>query len=401
MGFHKRFILGLVGLVLVTACRQGPSENVRGKTAILSEADPGAQSPGTGDATGTDGTVDGKIDAGQQAVIVDSGNVPPLKLMAEADQADLPAGFIDDIFAIHKIEAGKTILFGKSKQSWLLDEAKDGSLVKLSVDISAPAGVTLYALENKNFWLIGKNSIAFPSTVPSTDPGQLTLINLTPDLLKDPAANVRVLFAGPQRLILATDKRANIVVLDGDKARVVALDIPKMGDVPLPISSAGLMAGADQYWFLAKDRLMLLRKGSEGQWRWFISKFKFDAKGTPPESLPDSVAMQIEAKDDKSVSYLGRTFQLMAGKLYEQNPIKLSIDGAPNPALDPEFVNQVQPLLKSACTPCHAGYEEFATVKDKAATYKQMIVDGTMPKDKVLTPAEIKILSDYLSKLIL
>ncbi len=372
--------LSLVLLCLqVIACRQSSSENIRGKTQqpALNEGSPSAQEgpvSGSGDATAGQGSE--TMSTNQQAVIVDSGNIPPLKLMAEADQSALPAGFMEDIFAIHKLSDTKTLLYGKSKQSWLLDEGKAGVLTKLSVDISPPADTKLYVMEDKKFWLIGKSSVAFPSATPSVDPGQLTLINLTPELLKDPANTNRILFAGPGRLIIANEKRANIIALDGDKARVIALDFPKLGDVPLTVSTAGLMDGADAYWFLSIDRLLLLRKGSEGQWRWFISKFKLDAQGVPPDAVLDQVAMLIKQGEDKGVTFIGRTYELNAGKLYEQNPIKLSVDGAATPPVDPAFVSNIQPLLTSACTPCHAGYEEFATVKAKAAVFRQMIADG-------------------------
>jgi|GEM_PF-2625979 len=394
--------LGLLFLQVI-ACRQSSSENIRGKNQqpALNEGGPSAQEgsiDSSGDATVGKGS--DTVSSNQQAVVVDSGTIPPLKLMAEADQTALPVGFMEDIFAIHKISDTKTLLYGKSKQSWLLDDGKQGVLTKLSVDISPPTETKLYVLEDKKFWLIGKSSVAFPSATPSVDPGQITLINLTPELLKDPANTNRILFAGPARLIIANEKRANIIALDGDKARVIALDFPKTGDVPLPVSTAGLMEGADAYWFLSTDRILLLRKGSDSQWRWYISKFKLDAQGVPPDAILDQVAMLIKQGEDKGVTFIGRTFELNAGKLYEQNPIKLSIDGAVNPPPDPAFVNTIQPLLTSACTPCHAGYEEFGTVKAKATVYRQMIADGTMPRGTALTPEQIKLLTDYLTTLI-
>jgi len=379
-------------LLLLTACRSGSSESMRGKAHI--NAVPAA--PDEQDGNDEDAIIQA-ADPNQAPVIFDSNAVQPLKLVAEADQSALPPGFFEDIFAIHKIDENRSILFGQSKQSWLLDESKEGALIRLTIDFTPPTENRLYVLENKNFWLIGKNSVAFPSTVPSQDPGQLTLINLAPELLKDGETPARVLYAGPQRLMLANEKRANILVLDGDKARVIALDFPKMGNAPLPILAAGLMQGAESFWFLSPERLLLLKKNPDGRWRWVVSKFKVDI-GT--QAGASQLAMVLEAKDDKAFAYLGRTFELAGGKLFEQNPIKLSLDIKADPSLDPLFINDIQPLLKTYCTPCHAGYEEFASVKAKAASYHQLIADGSMPKNMALTAEQIKTLTDYMTKVL-
>jgi hypothetical protein len=186
-------------------------------------------------------------DPSQAPVIFDKNTTQPLTLGFAADPSGLPARTIEDIFAVHKIAEGKTLLFGKSKQGWLLDESQGGLLTRLSLDVVPPGDAQLYVMEDDNFWLLGKNSLGFPSTKAAKDSAQVTMINITPDLLKDAGSRPRVLYVGPERMILATDKRANIVVLEGDKARVVALDFPKMGAIPVPIRSAGIMKGSKQH----------------------------------------------------------------------------------------------------------------------------------------------------------
>jgi hypothetical protein len=393
MDFITKSTVGCA-LLLITACRPASSESMRGKAHIT--AVPAASDEKNG--KDEDAIVEA-ADPNQAPVIFDNDGLQPLKLAAEADQSALPPGFFQDIFAIHKIDAKRSIFFGQSKQSWLLDEGKEGALTRLTMDITLPIENRLYVLENQNFWLIGKNSLAFPSTVPSNEPGQLTLINLAPELLKDTETAPRILYAGPQRLILANEKRANIIVLDGDKARVIALDFPKVDNLPLPILAAGLMQGAESFWFLSPERLLLLKKNPDGRWRWVISKFKVDI-GNRPVDVASQVAMVLEGKDNEAFSYLGRTFELAGGKLFEQNPIKLSLDSKTDPSLDPIFISDIQPLLKTYCTPCHAGYEEFSSVKAKAANYQQLIADGSMPKNMALTAEQIKTLSDYMSKVL-
>ncbi|MDQ3230559.1 MAG: hypothetical protein M3Q07_01970 [Pseudobdellovibrionaceae bacterium] len=385
----RRTLCGV--LLLISACRSG-TESMRGKAhinAVPVKPDEPIENSENAEIQ--------PADPNQAPIVFDNSSVEPLTLAAEADQSGLPAGFFDEIFAVHKVDGNRTILFGKNKQSWLLDESKQGLLTRLTLDITPPTGTSLYVLENRNFWIIGKSSVAFPSTVPSKDPGQLTLINLAPDLLKDSAEAPRVLYAGPQRLILANEKRANIVILEGDKARLIALDFPKMGNTPLPIVAAGLMEGTEAFWFLSAERLLLLKKNEEGRWRWVISKFKVDG-GAMPALDASHVAMVLSASTDRSFSYVGRTFEMVGGKLFEQNPIKLSVDIKADPAMDPLFIQGVQPLLKNYCSPCHAGYEEFATLKPKAAAYRRLIADGSMPSNLALTAAQIKTLTDYMTK---
>jgi hypothetical protein len=384
----------LWGAILLTTACGSSHETMRGKAHIhVQPMAPEDEKDESEDA------IIQAADPNQAPVVFDKNAMQPLMLTAEADQSGLPAGLIDDIFAIHKIDDGKTLLFGKSKQAWLLDESKEGLLTRLTLDITPPGDATLYVLENNNFWLLGKNSLGFPSTSPSKDPTQVTMINLAPDLLKDANNPPKVLYAGPQRMILATEMRANIVLLDGDKARVIALDLPKMGAMPVPIRGAGIMKGAESFWFLSNDFLLLLKKNDENRWRWVISPFQVKTEAQNPEGTPQ-FAMMLEAQNDRSFAFVGRTFEFTSGRLYEQKPLKLSVDIKADPALDPLFTGTIQPMLTSYCAPCHSGYEDFINVKAKAAVYHQVIADGSMPKNMALQPEQIKTLTDYLTKVI-
>ncbi|WP_141732932.1 hypothetical protein [Oligoflexus tunisiensis] len=390
MDFFKRRALWCA--LLVTACGPG-QETVRGRAHLYVQP----AVPQDEEVT-TEDTIIMSSDP-NQAVVFDGNVIPSLSLAAEVDQSTLPAGWMQDIFAIHKIDANRTLVFGKSKQTWLLDETQGGVLSRLSLDLSPPEGERLYVLENQNFWLVGRNNLGFPSTL-SQNPSQLTLVNIVPDLMKDPANPPRVLYAGPQRMILASEKRTNIVLLDGDRARVIALDFPKMRDgTPVPIASAGLMQDEEAFWFLAPEYLLLLRKAGEDRWRWVISSFRVDIAGVLRED-PTDLAMLVSAEADGGFAYVGRTFELMAGKIFEQNPLKLSVDINADPALDPYFINTVQPLLKTYCTPCHVGAETFPSVKASAAAFAQSIANGSMPKNMALTREQIKTLTDYLNRVV-
>lgn len=382
-------------LLLMTACGGG-EESMRGKAHLYVQP----LSPDDKKKDESEDAIIQPADPNQAPVIFDKTAMQPLTLGFAADQSGLPSGLIDDVFAVHKIAEGRTLLFGKSKQGWLLDESQGGLLTRLTLDVVPPGDAQLFVMEDNNFWLLGKNSLGFPSQAAAAkDSDQVTMINIAPDLLKDEANPPRVLYAGPQRMILATGKRANIVVLDGDKARVIALDFPKMGAMPVPIRSAGIMKGAESFWFLSQDYLLLLKKSDDKRWRWVISPFQVKTEAAISQS-PSHVAMMLEAQDDRSFALVGRTFEFANGRLYDQNPLTLRVDIKADPALDPVFMNTIQPMLKTYCTPCHTGYEDFINVKARAADYHRVIADGSMPKNMALQPELIKTLTDYLTTVI-
>jgi hypothetical protein len=389
MDFIKSRKLGCA-LLLMTACGGG-EESMRGKAHLymqpLSPEDKKEES---------ENAIIQPADPNQAPVIFDKNATQPLTLGFAADPSGLPAGLMDDIFAVHKVAEDKILMFGKSKQGWLLDESQGGLLTRLALDVVPPGDAQLYVMEDNNFWLLGKDSLGFPSKEAAKDSAQVTMINIAPDLLKEAGPRPRVLYAGPERMILATEKRANIVVLDGDKARVIALDFPKMGAVPVPIRSAGIMKGGESFWFLSQDYVLLLKKNDDKRWRWVISPFQVKA-AAPNAQSPSHVAMMLEAQDDRSFALLGRTLEFSGGRLYDQNPLTLRVDIKADPALDPVFINTIQPMLTTYCAPCHSGYEDFINVKAKASVYRSMIADGSMPKNMALQPEQIKILTDYLS----
>ena len=119
----------------------------------------------------------------------------------------------------------------------------------------------------------------------------------------------------------------------------------------------------------------------------------------PPDAKLNAVAMILSRNEDNSFNYVGRTFELADNRLYEQNPLKLSLVASPSEIIDPIFLSDIQPILKSSCTPCHAGYEGFSLVKSKAKDFKSKIADGSMPKETTLTQDQIKTLTEYLIKL--
>lgn len=310
----------------------------------------------------------------QVAVITDGNDIPPLKVGSEVDVSAMPAGFLDDISHISKISPTKILLYSKSGFSWLLNEEKQGVLSKLQSGVSLPTGTRMYMQEGQHFWLFGASSIAFPASKPSEDIGQIALLNITPELMKDPEH--KLLFAGPNTLILGTAAKANIVLREGDKIRSLVLDLPKQNGQPVTITAAGQGEGQDLFWFLTAEQLLLLKKNEGGQYIWRVAKFKVDpgVAGTPGQ-----VAMMIATQGEKDISFLGRTFILNAGKLYEKDTLKLSPPDEKAAAIEQAFLADVQPLLKNNCVSCHPGYDAQQTAMDKAAAYKTHLMNKTMP----------------------
>lgn len=219
MKITGRLLLGLSALLLAHCAQKARTEDQRG-LAIKNIND----SIGSGDAIVEEPLKD------DQAVITDSGDLPPLKVGSEVDISAMPQGFLDDISQISKISAGKTLLYSKSGYSWLLDEEKLGVLSKLQSSVGVPAGTRMYVQEGQHFWLFGTSSIAFPASKPSEELGQVTLLNITPELMKDPEH--KVLFVGPNNLILGNATKANVLTRDGDKIRALNLDLPKQNGQP-------------------------------------------------------------------------------------------------------------------------------------------------------------------------
>jgi hypothetical protein len=69
-------------------------------------------------------------------------------------------------------------------------------------------------------------------------------------------------------------------------------------------------------------------------------------------------------------------------------------DNAKNDAYTPtcvgtkSFANDVFPLIQSKCWRCHNNMDNYAEVQILAASMKDMVISGIMPKDDKLTNAQ-------------
>ncbi|MDQ3231115.1 MAG: hypothetical protein M3Q07_04780 [Pseudobdellovibrionaceae bacterium] len=378
-----RLLLGLCTL-FGAHCSKVKNENQRGL------AGKNIESVGNGDAV-----VEDAANPDGQAVVTDGSDLPPLKVGSEVDVSAMPEGFLDDISHISKISPTRTLLYSKSGFSWLMDEEKLGVLSKLQTNVSIPAGSRMFVQEGQHFWLFGASSIAFPSSKASEDLGQVSLLNVTPELLKDPQH--KVLYVGPNSVILGSEAKANILIRDGDKVRAINLDLPKQSGQVVTVTAAGQAEGADAFWFLTNEQLLLLKRGQGGQFQWRVAKFKVDpgVAGTPGQ-----VAMLLAAPNEKEITFLGRTFVLNAGKLYEKEALKLSLPDEKAAAIAQNFVTNVQPLLKNNCVGCHPGYDTQQSATDKAAAYKTHLMNKTMPPaPNALSDADTKIILDWYASI--
>jgi hypothetical protein len=330
-----------------------------------------------------------------QAVITDGSDIPPLKITSEVDVSAMPEGFLSDISHMSKISPTKTLLYSKSGFSWMLDEEKLGVLVKLQSGVTAPSGTQMFVQEGQHFWLFGASSIAFPASKQAEDLGQVTLLNITPELLKDPQH--KILFVGPNSLILGTESKANILTRDGDKVRSLNLDLPKQSGQTVVITAAGQGEGEDLFWFLTAEQLLLLKRGNNNQWNWRVAKFKVDPGVA---GIPGQVAMML-AQGEKEVAFMGRTFVLNAGKLYEKDALKLSVPDEKAAAIAQNFTTNVQPILKNNCVSCHPDYDTQSMAMDKAAAYKTHLMNKTMPPapNPPLSDADTKIVLDWYASI--
>jgi hypothetical protein len=381
-----RILLLSLGSLLVTQCSKVKNDDQRG---LASQAI--ADGVGSGDAVGEDSTIiDGK------AVITDAGDLPPLSVAAEVDVSAMPEGFLEDISHISKISPTKTLIYSKIGFSWLLDEERQGLLTKLQSNVTVPTGTRMFMQEGQHFWLYSATSIAFPSSVPSEALGQVTLLNITPELLADP--NHKLLFVGPNSVILGNDSKANILTRDGDKVRALNLDLPKQGGQPVAVTAAGQGDSPDLFWFLTADQLLLLKRNPGNQWVWRVAKFKVDPgiAGTPGQ-----VAMLLASPGEKEVTFVGRTFVLNAGKLFEKDALKFSLPDEKAAAIEQTFLAGVQPLIKNNCIACHPGFDAQAVAMEKAAAIKTHLMNKTMPPPPgtPLSDADTKTILDWFASI--
>jgi hypothetical protein len=366
-------------------CSKAKTEDQRGLAGKII-----AENPGEADAV-----VEDMPKPGTDAVISNGNDIPPLKVGSEVDVSALPPGFLDDINQISKISPTRTLLYSKSNIAWLLDEEKMGVLTKMQSAVTAPSGTRLYVQEGQHFWLFGATSIAFPASKQSEELGQVTLLNITPELMKDPQH--KVLFVGPDSIILGTEGKANILTREGDKVRSLNLDLPKQSGQTVAVTAAGQGESQDLFWFLTAEQLLLLKRSENNQWNWRVAKFKVDpgVAGTPGQ-----VAMML-SQGEKEVAFMGRTFVFNAGKLYEKDALKLTVPDEKAAAIAQEFTTKVAPILKNNCISCHPGYDTQAVATDKAAAYKTHLMNKTMPPapNAPVSDADTKIILDWYASI--
>jgi hypothetical protein len=382
----KSLLFGLCA-ILGVHCSKVKNEDQRGLTAKVINESIGQSNDAVLEETPKDP---------DQAVITDGSEIPPLKVTAEVDVSAMPEGFLNDISHISKISPSKTLLYSKSGFSWLLDEEKLGMLTKLQSAVSVPSGTQIFVQEGQHFWLFGASSIAFPASNQSEELGQLTLLNITPEILKDPQH--KVLYVGPNTVILANETKANILTRDGDKVRSLNLDLPKQSGQVVSVTSAGQGEGQELFWFLTAEKLLLLKRGEGNQWNWRVAKFKVDPGVA---DLPGQVAMMLAPQGEKEVNFMGRTFVLNGGKLFEKDALKLSVPDEKAAAIAQNFMANVQPILKNNCIGCHPGYDAQDVAMDKAAAYKTHLMNKTMPPapNAPLSDADTKIILDWYASI--
>jgi hypothetical protein len=361
--------------ILSVQCSKVRTEDQRGLAGNLGEGE---------------AVVDGMPNTGTEDVFTNGTDIPPLKVASEVDVTALPPGFLDDIHQISKVSPTKTLLYSKSNIAWMLDGEKMGVLTKMQSAVTAPSGTRMYVQEGQHFWLFGTESIAFPASKQSEDLGQVTLLNITPELIKDPQHVV--LFVGPNSIIIGTEGKANILIREGDKVRTMDFNLPKQGGQTVVVTAAGQGEGQDLFWFLTAEQLLLLKRDEGNKWKWRAAKFKVDpgVAGTPGQ-----VAMMLSTQGAKDVAFVGHIFVLNAGKLYEKDALKLSMPDGKAATIAQEFSTKVAPILKKDCASCHPGYDSQAMAIDKAAAYKTHLMNKTMP------PAPKAPLSDADTKIIL
>lgn len=383
----KLFTLAWIifGLTLASACSPEAEENDRRdsmREAALGQKNADVVSEEGSNVEEVDAVID---DQPLEAVILDVQPPAAVPFGNELNLAGLPEDFLAGLRGVAKIAAGKILLYGNDNVSWLLSEG--GSLLEvLTSEIIPPAGSRQYVMEDGNFWLMGESTLAFPSPPANgqEQQGQISIVNITPELMQNPEQEFRTLHVSPSTVMLSRGLRLNIVIRREGRARFIYLDYPSRVSESNPVRLAGEGVQDNEFWFLTDDSLLILRRGSDERWRWLISDFQLDATGGVAHGSLNGAALMVDASDENDIKFVGNKLYWSAERLYAPSELNLSIISS---ALVATFNSDVQPLLQGNCVGCHGNYDQIGIVRANAANFKAMIENDVMPPDAPLVGA--------------
>lgn len=392
----KSITWACLGLSFLGACSQQRDENRRGlrQTVIIERQVPSS----------TDAEAKPVVQESPQSSeviddrpIVTSEKILLLRLNAEADTSALGTEFPGELVSVQQVSPSKTMFYAKNNISYLAEDAGKGQLSKLTTPFIFSQESNLFVLENERFWLLDAGSIAFPASTPAGQLGQVTLYTIIPELMKNPEIKPRLLFVGPRQLILTHQNRANIVLLEGDKARVLSFDFPTPANAPLEVLYAGLGTTDSLYWFATAERLMVLKKSERGDWSWVLSPFRIELP--PTQASSGQLSMMLELSGEKDVVYVGRPLLVADGKIYTSEALNLTLPDPQAEVISANFTATVKPILTNFCVGCHEGYDTEAMARLKAAAYKSHVTNKTMPPNAPLSDADSKIILDWYASI--
>ena len=391
-------ILSLAAILTLSSCSQKEEErSYRGERVSVNREENSPGSVKDGDAiVQTSNRPTSEVLVDRPVVTAEKQLV--LSLQAEVDLSALTPNLFDGLLAVHQIEGGKSVMFGKNSLSWQFDSTQAGRLKPLSSDFLFSKDSVVYVMDSGRFWLFEAGNIAFPSSQSSGTQGQVTLFNIVPELLKNPDVKPKTLFVGPRHVILAEGKRANIVVLDGDKANVISFDFPTQvgASVTPDIKYAGLGSTDNLYWFASSDQLFVLKKNAQGSYSWVVTPFRIDTTG---DLAAAKLSMVLELKGEKEFVYVGQPLLYTGNKIYAVNSLKLTVPTAQEAAVTAAFTAQVMPLLTNNCVKCHEGYNTEESARLKSVGFKTHLMNKTMPPGAPLSDADTKVILDWYASI--
>lgn len=236
-----------------------------------------------------------------------------LELLEPKNSEQVSAEFYSNIQIVSKIAEDKIIMVGKDGRSWIYRTGDDASLEALEPVTTPPSG-QLYTMPDGKFWIVSPDAIGRRKVDDqTTDPTTVRAQSFPTSVLPGDKTKLRVLYAGPEDLILHLDTHVVVLSVQGTQIVNNPFSVAAMSPkLDAPITAAGKGANG-AFWFAAGEKVVLAEpKGVNYLW----TGYHLPTKGHADYS---SLALWL---DQSKLSAMGDVLMMQDGKFW-------SLSGSP------------------------------------------------------------------------
>lgn len=325
------------------------------------------------------------IDANQQLTIEEGNALPTINVGGEVDVGNLPPDMLLELNGMAKIAKDKIIFYANNNQSWLLDDSSPGELQLISSKTISQAESKNFVLENGGYWQVSKARVALYLNGNEDSQDKEQIFEISPKLELDSEEGLRVLFVGPDTLLLTDDNSLNIIQHRDGINRLVYLDLPASKNSQYTIIGAGKGSRDREYWFLSSSSLLILSHNNQG-WRWKVYDFTLKILALDSLAQLTNLALITDFDEDGELKFLGRSL-FQADSLIFGRELGLMLT-AVEPDIANAFKNEIQAIFTNRCADCHSTYNQLGVAVANAAQFKVLIENDQMPQDSPLVEPE-------------